>query len=119
MKPCSPRAPLSPAKARNCALMNQLATPGLGSLMARRFIAGTGQLLVFIAGFLLFLAWFFDQMRQFYGMMFSDAEIQIRYSLLWTGLGICAAAWIWSLVTSLGLIREAKRNEQEGKLVAK
>ena len=39
------------ASARNCALINQLATPGLGSLMAGRLVAGIGQLLLAVAGF--------------------------------------------------------------------
>lgn len=110
MKPSSPHAPLSPARARNYALMNQFATPGLGSLMARRFVAGTGQLVVFLAGFGLFVAWFVDEMRQFYGLMFGGGEPQIRFSLLWAGVGLAALAWLWALVTSLSLLREAKRN---------
>ena len=118
MKPCSPRAPLSPARARNCALMNQFATPGLGSLMARRIAAGTGQLLVFLAGFILFVAFFLDEFRQYYGMMFSDDPIHLRYGLLWSGIATCAASWLWSLVTSISLIREANRNEREGRLAA-
>ena len=41
---------LSRTKARNALLLNQLATPGLGSLLAGRWIAGTGQLLCSVAG---------------------------------------------------------------------
>ncbi len=93
--------------------MNQFATPGLGSLMARRFVAGTGQLLVFLAGFILFVAFFLDELRQYYGLMFSDDEIHLRYGLMWSGVATCAAAWLWSLVTSISLIREARRNERE------
>jgi hypothetical protein len=89
--------------------MNQLATPGLGSLMGRRIVAGAGQLAVFLAGFGCFLAWFIDEMRQYYSMMFSDQEPHIRFWLLWLGLGLALASWLWSLVTSLSLLREAKR----------
>ena len=99
--------------------MNQFATPGLGSLMARRFVAGAGQLGIFLAGFVLFVAWFVDEMRQFYGMMFSDDQPQVRNWLALAGVGLCALAWLWALATSFSLLREAKRNEREGKLVAR
>ena len=55
MKP--PPPPLSPAKARNCLLLNQFATPGLGSLLGRRLVAGMGQLAAAVVGFVLFCAW--------------------------------------------------------------
>ena len=118
MKPSSPRAPLSPARARNCALLNQFATPGLGSLMARRLVAGTGQLGVFVTGFVFFVVWFVEEMRQFYGLMFSDSEPHVRHWLAFVGVALCACGWLWSLVTSVSLMREAKRNERAGKLVA-
>ncbi len=67
------RKPVSHARARNAALLNQLATPGLGSLLCGRWIAGAGQLALALAGCALILAWFFREMSAYYGMMFSDA----------------------------------------------
>lgn len=93
--------------------MNQFATPGLGSLLARRFVAGMGQLIIFVSGFVLFVAWFVDEMRQFYGLMFTDTEPHVRHWLLFAGVGLCALGWLWALVTSLSLMREAKRNERD------
>ena len=98
--------------------MNLFATPGLGSLLARRFVAGAGQLGIFLAGFVLFVAWFVEVMRGFYGLMFSDNEPHARTWLIFAGVSLCAVGWLWSLVTSLSLMREAKRNEREGKLGA-
>jgi len=112
MKPSSFRAPLSPARARNCALMNQFATPGLGSLMARRLVAGSGQLAVFLVGFVMFVVWFVDEMRQYYALMFTDNQPHVRHWLAFAGVGLCVLGWLWALVTSLSLLREAKRNEQ-------
>lgn len=112
MKLSSLRAPLSPARARNCALINQFATPGLGSLLARRFVAGAGQLVIFVTGFVLFVGWFVDEMRQFYGLMFTDTEPQVRTWLIFAGIGLCALGWLWALFTSLSFMREARRNEQ-------
>jgi len=117
MKLSSPRAPLSPARARNCAILNQFATPGLGSLMARRIVAGAGQLTLAVIGFALFCAWFVDVLRQFYGMINSDADPQLHPWLALAGIGTFALAWVWALFTSFSLLREAKRNEREGILI--
>ena len=45
--------PVSRTTAHNAALLNQLATPGLGSLMAGRWLAGVGQLALAVAGFVM------------------------------------------------------------------
>ena len=63
MKPSSPgRKPVSRAKAKNAALLNLLATPGLGSLLCGRWIAGAGQLVLCVAGFAVFIVWFVKEM---------------------------------------------------------
>jgi 4a-hydroxytetrahydrobiopterin dehydratase len=99
--------PLNRATARNAALLNLLATPGLGSLLARRWIAGGGQLLLAVAGFSLFLVWFVKEMIQYYGQITGDVEVQPIGRFLVAGLVLFASAWFWSMVTSLSLIREA------------
>ena len=109
MKPSLAPKKLSPAKARNAALLNQFATPGLGSLLAGRWLAGTGQLLVFLAGFVLYCAWMFKYLAAYYSLMYDDAPLQtdrVKW-MLWTSVGLCVVAWCWSLVTSLSLMREA------------
>src|ERR1039457_4152923 len=109
MKPSLAPKKTSHAKARNAALLNQFATPGLGSLIARRWVAGSGQLLVFLAGFVLYCAWTIKYLAAYYSLMYSDAPNQtagLRW-MLWTGVGLCVAAWCWSLVTSISLVREA------------
>lgn len=98
--------------------MNQFATPGLGSLMGRRLVAGMGQLCIFVAGFVFFLVWFVEVMRGFYGQMFDYSNPYIRHWLAWIGICLCAFGWLWALVTSISLIREAKQNERDGKLAA-
>jgi hypothetical protein len=101
---------LTPAKARNAALINQCATPGLGSLIAGRILAGIGQLAVALTGFGFFIAWFVATIRQFYSLIDGNIEVKPIGWLGLTGVGIFGAAWLWSLVTSLSLIREARRN---------
>jgi len=109
MKPSSPgRKPVSRTKAKNAALLNLLATPGLGSLLCGRWIAGTGQLVLAVAGFTLVLVWFFEEMIPYYGMMFGDEPPHLpSLKMLAEGAILFVASWLWSAVTSVSLFREA------------
>lgn len=109
MKPSSAHKRISRVQARNAALLNQLATPGLGSLVARRWIAGTGQLALSLIGFTLILVWFVQMMLQYYGQISGEVEVRPvgRTGLL--GAGLFAFAWCWSLATSAGLFREVSQ----------
>jgi 4a-hydroxytetrahydrobiopterin dehydratase len=111
MKPYSAAKKISRAKARNAAMLNQLATPGLGSLLARRWFEGAGQLLLSMGGFALVMVWFVKEMMRYYGQMFSDSTVTrvVPLTLLVDGLGLFVLAWGWSLVTSFSLLREASR----------
>ena len=111
MRTSSGAKPLDRARARNCFLINQFATPGLGSLMAGRPVAGIGQLLIAVAGFVLVMLWFALRMSQLYNEVVNDAQPQ---STAWAGEAgavLFAAAWLWSLVTSLNVLREARASE--------
>ena len=122
MKPSFPqprRKPVDAVAARNAALINQFATPGLGSLMAGRWIAGSGQLALAVAGFIMVVVWFFKVMIQYYGEIGGDVQ---PHPVGWIGgMGgiLFVASWFWSLVTSIGLFVEARRNaaaEPSGKM---
>jgi len=102
---------LTPATARNAVLVNQLATPGLGSLVAGRYLSGAGQLILAVTGFAFFLIWFVTVMRQFYGQIEGNVEVKPVGWLGLTGLALFAAAWLWSLATSISILREARRNQ--------
>jgi 4a-hydroxytetrahydrobiopterin dehydratase len=95
--------------ARNATLMNLLGTPGLGSLMAGRVLAGTGQLFLFLIGFILFFIWAIKNITDYYHTAFSEIPPEPNgwggKALL--GILLCIVAWIWSLMTSLSLSREA------------
>jgi len=109
--------PRSRTTARNAALVNLLATPGLGSLMARRWLAGTGQLILAVAGFGLMLGWFVKLMTDYYGLMFNQQSApQLDFRLLKWGAAIFAVAWLWSLVTSVQLLRAVKTLPPESKV---
>lgn len=102
--------PLTFAAARNAALVNQLATPGLGTLMVGRIALGCSQLALAIAGFLAVLTWFGCVLHQYYGQISGDVTVR---PVAWLGISggiLFIASWVWALFTSLGLIREARRS---------
>jgi hypothetical protein len=96
------------ATARNCFLINQFATPGLGSLMAGRWFSGIPQILLALAGCGLVVAWVALTLRESYKLMDFSAE-PVSYAWLGeTGGVIFAVSWIWALITSIQIFREAK-----------
>src|SRR5476651_319092 len=107
MKLFSPKGrPLSRATAKNATLLNLLAWPGLGSLLARRWIAGSVQTALFFSGFVLIMVWFIKDLNQYYGMISGDVPPQAIGWIFAAGMSVCAVVWIWSAVTSFSLSRE-------------
>ena len=110
MKPSSAQPKNKRVSARNAGLLNLLAWPGLGSLVAGRRVAGAGQLLIFLAGFLLFCGWALRNIYTYYHLMLDEtppvASATGRIMVV-AGLALCAFAWLWSLVTSVSLSRAA------------
>src|ERR1019366_4751823 len=107
--------PLSPARAWTCLLTNLCATPGLGSLMGRRFIAGTGQILLGLAGFIFIVGWMVELC--YHAILQQGGEPvpadssgwMLKWGVIWFGAG-----WLWSLVTSISLLRQAKTDGDVG-----
>lgn len=107
--PVPPRLPLSRTKARNCAFLNQLGTPGLGSLLAGRFVSGALQLALAVGGFGLIVTWFAITLTRFYRLMNENAEITPS-TPGWLGIlgaSLFALAWFWSLATSISMVRHS------------
>ncbi len=98
-------------RARNALLMNLLATPGLGSLMASRWLEGAGQMVIFLAGFGLFCFWFLETMANYYRVAVSENPPPVgnygRFAI--AGVVLCVIAWLWSLATSVSLMREVSK----------
>lgn len=111
MKPSSAPKKSRNSKARNAVLMNLLATPGLGSLMAGRWAAGAGQLAIFLAGFVLFCYWSFATMENYYQQAFSSSPPPAtnygRFAIV--GTALCMIGWLWALATSISLMREVSK----------
>jgi hypothetical protein len=98
-----------------CMLINQLATPGLGSIIGRRFLAGIGQLLLAVGGFVMIVVW----MARFYYDCYREAMGQkpVGSPYGWWGkwgLILFGAAWLWALVTSLSLLLQSKKDAPAG-----
>jgi hypothetical protein len=111
MKIFSGDQPITINSARACFITNQLATPGLGSLMGGRFWVGLGQIALAVVGFLFVMAWFFLTILESWHLAESSAQPKSYTRLAIIGALVFAVAWIWSLVTSIQLMREAKKNQ--------
>jgi hypothetical protein len=111
MKPFSTKPRISVKAAKNYFLLNQLATPGLGSLLAKCWVVGMGQLILAVTGCGLVVAWFVTTMKEAYASFTADAQLNPSFLLFIIGVVLFIAAWLWALMTSLSLIHEARQNE--------
>jgi hypothetical protein len=94
-------------------VLNQFAAPGLGSIMAGRYLAGACQLFLSLAGFGLIVVWFFLVLKAAYAVMETSGEPVLPHYLGWMGLGDFLLAWGWAWLTSLSILRQAKRAQDE------
>jgi hypothetical protein len=110
----SPPTPRTPA-VWLCIVINQLAFPGLGTIMAGRRV-GYPQAAIMLAGFFLatgFLVWFILCVLRWAGHQeWSEADFRAQYrpyhwALHW-GIGLCVVSWIWALFSSVTLLRQSK-----------
>ena len=96
-----------------CVLLNLLATPGWGTLTARRWISGAGQVFLSVAGFVLIIVWFYKLVIvQYYGLINSSAQVHpvgSIGSIGLTGATLFAVGWLWSLLTSIDLLMSGSK----------
>jgi len=95
-------------------IINQLAFPGMGTVMAGRRV-GYAQAVLMLAGFFLVMAFmccYFASLASFI-LHSNGAELSIKElcrpyaSAGLSGVALCAVAWLWALVSSLGILRAA------------
>ena len=104
-------------------VINQLAFPGLGTVMAGGR-NGYGQAATMLAGFFLmmnfFCRYFVAIARYLAHSGWTDDYFHAQYRpYLWTlvmGLGLCFVAWCWALLSSIAILRnpeECRRRREE------
>ena len=97
-------SPVTRNKVTMCVAINQLATPGLGSILAGRVLVGACQLLMAVAGFLMVLIWFGKLIVFYYQLAsFDQSGSGEEFSGHWLGLyggGLFFVAWIWALTSA-------------------
>ena len=82
--------------------------------MAGRIFAGIGQLILALAGFVMIAGWFIETIIQFYGLINGNSEPKSYGWLGAAGAVTFGVAWLWSLVTSISLLRQAKKESPAG-----
>jgi len=80
--------------------------------MARRWVAGTGQLLLAVAGSVMLTGWFGLVAKNTYNLWFNDAEPKPVGWLGEAGGLTFLVSWLWALVTSFQIQSSAKETEQ-------
>jgi hypothetical protein len=94
--------------------MQNLATPGIGSLKARRIFAGACQLVLAIASCLLICAWVIGWSYRIYQAQL-DEPIPPNSSgwLLKWGVVCFGVSWLWAMITCVSLVLQAKAAERK------
>ncbi len=83
-------------------ILNQLATPGLGSWIAGHRGAGAGQLTLACVGFGMFVVYFVRLMMESWQTVETGLDLQLPWAGWWRwGLLVFGVAWAWAGVTSV------------------
>jgi hypothetical protein len=100
---------LSRSQARNYVILNQLATPGLGTWLAGRKITGALQMLVAVTACVLIILWFLTSLRPMLEAMQGDPyrpDSRTWTYALW-GWNLLAVSWLWAGISSLSILKQA------------
>lgn len=109
--------PRNRSEAWRCLMINQLACPGLGTIIAAQKI-GFAQAGIMLAGFFVamgYLCWLiFHQVQLVFDMEVTMQQFnETRFDYWWVGafgFGLCLIAWLWSLITSIQLVKGTPPN---------
>jgi 4a-hydroxytetrahydrobiopterin dehydratase len=104
------KSPLTTVRAWTYLGINLFATPGLGSVMGGRKLAGRGQLLFSVAGFCLIVTWMLKVIFGSTSAEISGVDAPPIPAWWWqVGVLLFGIAWVWSLATSISMVLEAAR----------
>ena len=106
-----------------CVLINQLAFPGMGTVMAGHR-CGYIQATLMVAGFCLvmgFMLWFLlCTGRYLAGAPWTEEQFAAQYrpyAWMWkVGVLLCLVSWFWALVSSLELLRRHKPGSSKDRM---
>jgi len=101
-----------------CFIVNQLACPGIGTIMGGRRVTGFIQAAIMVIGFVLALAYGAMYLSAVYKFALDPGVSEAKWKamqpplwmLLW-GFGLCAVSWFWSLISSFQILHESRRNQ--------
>ncbi|HYE31493.1 MAG TPA: hypothetical protein VEH27_08700 [Methylomirabilota bacterium] len=92
-----------------CLAVNLGLTPGLGSLMARRWIVGSLTLALAITGFLLFILGIVRAFSAAVNSPEPNAELRAHIGPIGRGFAIFIASWLISAIDSLLLVKNSPK----------
>lgn len=101
-------APVDETRAWACLVTNLLALPGLGTLMAGRR-AGWIQGLLALGGFVFTTIWFVDFLQTWFRTGSLPLQPGPSFALALLGVGLFGVSWAWALVSSIGIVRGARK----------
>jgi hypothetical protein len=108
-----PKLPLTQDRAWAYVLLN-ISVPGWGSWKAGRKIAGFGEMFILVVSLFLLGIWFLKWVNRIVQSEIGDSLPPIPANWLWQwGLGLYAVSLVWTVVTGVSLIREARAYEAE------
>ncbi|HEX3625410.1 MAG TPA: hypothetical protein VH280_08295 [Verrucomicrobiae bacterium] len=107
-----PKLPLNRDRAWAYVLLN-LSVPGWGSLKAGKIFAGVGEIIILFAGLSLLGAWMFQWMNRVFQSELENPLPPVPAAWLWKwGVGLVGVSCIWTIVSCISLMREARANER-------
>src|SRR5258708_301867 len=107
--------PVTRSRAWVCVMINQLAFPGMGTVMAGRRV-GFAQAAILLAGFFFAIGFLFCSFTPLFGLLAHSEGGEGQYEQLYrpyawaglSGLALCVIAWFWALLSSLGILRASQ-----------
>jgi hypothetical protein len=96
--------------------MLNISVPGWGSLKAGRKFAGIAEMVIVFAGLFLLGAWMFEWFNRIIQSELDNPLPPAPANWLWeSGVACCVISWLWTIASSVSLIRQAKAYEKENR----
>ncbi len=101
-----------------CFLVNQLACPGIGTIMGGRRVVGFIQAGIMIAGFCAAMAYGLMYLSAVYKYVLDGRATEAQWKAMqpagWIGIAgfaLCGLAWFWALFSSFQILNESRRHQ--------